>query len=234
MAIIKAKKLYKNDDGVIVPGGSTIPQEWSDGKDNLIRWAYNCGRRGEDYKKKSENAQDAGTLGHLMIQAYLLGKEVPKKMLNKFTQEQIELAETSVIQWMDFEKENEVKLLKHKGKPAIEVELVSKYFGGTIDMIMLVNKLNTLVDLKTGRGVYPTSILQVAGGYSMLADVHGIPWEQILIMHVPSDDNKHFKPYIIKKKEDEKVIAAARSMFTNCLNLNYQKNTILKFLKQIA
>lgn len=232
MSLLKAKSLYTNDLGINVPGATTITKEWGENSFPLMYWAWDCGMHQIDFRKKSGKAADAGTLGHMMIQNGLLGLEVPKEELDQFTQEQIELAETAHLQWMEFESQHKIELLTYEGKPAIEVKLTSKEFGGTLDMIMRVDGDIALVDLKTGSGIYPDHIVQVAGGYSMLATEYKIDWKKIILANVPKDIDKKLNIKILDRDEDTEIITASQLIFDSLLNVYNNKKYIKDFLKR--
>jgi hypothetical protein len=56
---------YYTKDGELVAGSTTILSVMA--KPNLIRWAWNCGIKGEDYTKVRDSAGSVGTITHLMI-----------------------------------------------------------------------------------------------------------------------------------------------------------------------
>lgn len=234
MSLLKAKELYRNILEEILPGVTTVTKEWGENTFPLMFWAWDCGMKGEDFRKKSQKAADAGTLGHLMIQKWLVGEKVSKEILDQFTQQQIELAETAYLQWMEFESQHKVKLLKFDGKPAIEIKLVSNNhgFGGTIDMLMDIDECITITDLKTGSGIYPDHVIQVAGGYTLVADEHTIPWKKVLIANIPKDDNKKLNIKILDRQEDALIIKSAQDIFLSLLNVFNNKMSIKDYLKR--
>ena len=66
MANVKAHTQYKLKSGTLVPGVTTILNSVLD-KPFLVKWAYNCGCQGIDYRKVRDTAADIGTLVHYSI-----------------------------------------------------------------------------------------------------------------------------------------------------------------------
>jgi hypothetical protein len=99
-------------------------------------------------------------------------------------------------------------------------------------MIMRVDGDIALVDLKTGSGIYPDHIVQVAGGYSMLATEYRIEWKKIILANVPKDDGKKLNIKILDRDEDTEIITASQLIFDNLLNVYNNKKYIKDFLKR--
>ena len=56
---------YYTKDGEMVAGSTTILGVMA--KPSLIRWAWNCGIKGEDYTKVRDSAGSVGTITHLKL-----------------------------------------------------------------------------------------------------------------------------------------------------------------------
>ena len=71
---VKAHIRYKNKDGKVVPGTTTIISNLA--KPYLIKWANNLGLEGIDSDSVKEMAGDVGTLTHERITSDWLGQKV--------------------------------------------------------------------------------------------------------------------------------------------------------------
>jgi len=142
-----------------VPSVTTIIGQLD--KPALLNWAWNCGLRGEDYKKVRDKAASIGTIAHYLCECYLK-KETPK--LDSYSKEDIEKAETAYLAFLDFVKKNSLEIVFS------EKSLIHNNFkyGGTVDIYAKLNGKLALLDLKTSSGVYPEMRLQLAAYKEML------------------------------------------------------------------
>jgi len=160
----KVHTIYKTKDGIRVPSVTTILGILD--KPALVKWAWQCGIDGEDYRKVRDKAADIGTIAHYLIECYLK-KEAPD--LRDYSQDNIEKAQISFNAFLDFEKGHHLKPI------VIEQTMVSnKYkFGGTIDLIAEMDGVIQLIDFKTSKGIYPEMIIQLSA-YEKLVNENGI------------------------------------------------------------
>jgi len=203
----KAHIRYKLKDGTRVPGVTTITSELGWNKRVLINWANRIGLEGIEASKYTDDKADIGTLAHKFITDTLQGK---KTNTDDYSKNQIERAENSVISFNSWIK-------NHRLEPQIiEKPLVSEnfQFGGTPDIYGLVDGVYTLIDLKTGKGIYDEHLIQTAG-YSILLEEHGHKVEKIIILNIPRAASEKFAV------EEEANISICKSIFLNCLK-NYQ------------
>ena len=63
---------YFNKAGQRLPSVTTIISRFKE-SGGLIHWAWNLGREGQDYRQVRDEAADAGTLAHAMIEEDNLG-----------------------------------------------------------------------------------------------------------------------------------------------------------------
>jgi len=226
MGKYRAHIRYKLKDGTRVPGVTTITGELGWNKRVLINWANRIGLDGIEASKYTDDKADIGTLAHKFITDTLQGK---KTNTDDYSKNQIERAENSVISFNSWIKD-------HRLEPqVIEMPLVSEKFkfGGTPDIYGLVDGIYTLIDLKTGKGIYDEHLIQTAG-YSILLEEHGHKVEKIIILNIPRAASEKFAV------EDGANIAVCKSIFLNCLK-NYQlKKQIRKegefyqFVKEVS
>ena len=150
-------------EGEPVPGVTTAIGVMD--KPALKFWAFKQGQayeRGEInslYEKRDE-AADAGTLAHQMIEHYLKGLPEPsedgieKAVLNK--------AQGCFIAYLEWERSHDFKYV------ASELSLVSEEYkyGGTLDIGAVLSDLS-IVDIKTSKDVYFSMKVQVAAYKSL-------------------------------------------------------------------
>ena len=146
---------YKLADGTVVPGTTTITGRFKDAG-GLIHWAYTQGLEGKDYRRTRDDAADAGTVAHGLIEATLHG-DMPMVPLG--TDEETEKRAKSALE--NFERWRETTKLEILETEQPYVSEVHR-FGGTIDAVGTVHGKLCLVDWKTSAGVYPDYLCQTA------------------------------------------------------------------------
>lgn len=196
----RPKAGYKTKDGKKVPGVTTIIGRFKD-SGGLLWWAFEQGKsaeRGEInslYDKRDE-AADAGTLAHEMVEAYI--KELPEPDMAKHYEKVVSLARQGFENYLRWAENNRIKIVQQ------ETPLVSELyqFGGTLDAIGIDSQGKLcLLDWKTSSGIFLDFLLQLAaymilwdennpkkkldGGYHMLrfsknnADFHHHYWNEL-------------------------------------------------------
>jgi len=143
---------YENEDGVRVPGVTTVLKLLA--KPALIHWAWQLGIDGIDYRKKRDKAGDIGTCAHYMIECDIKFEDPDMSEYSKTT---IDKAENAYLAWVDW--------CKGFGKyDTIDSELpvVCDTYGGTLDWIILKDEKPILVDFKTSSGIFPEMVYQLA------------------------------------------------------------------------
>lgn len=145
---------YKNAVGKRIPGVTTVISNVGWSQDALMFWAWQQGIDGKNFRDTSSKACDAGTLGHSMVEADLLGREFDT---SPFPEDLVDLAETSFLNYLQWKSHMTFEVV------ATEVHLVSEehQFGATPDLIVRANGKLCLFDLKTGSGTYPNHIMQL-------------------------------------------------------------------------
>ena len=150
---------YRNKDGKRVPGVTTIIGRFKD-SGGLMYWACEQGKaieRGEISKlyDKRDEAAEAGTLAHEMVEASISGNEVPD--LSKYPIGVVKQALQGHENYLKWADTTNMQITEQ------EIPLVSEryQFGGTPDAIMVKGEL-ALGDWKTSNGVYPDYLIQLA------------------------------------------------------------------------
>ena len=159
-------QIYRLEDGTRVPGVTTIIGKRKD-PGGLIHWAWKLGTEGVDYRKARDDAADAGTLAHAMIEEHIHGRDpMALTRQGKFANigkaystdpEVIARAEKAFGAFVSWEKSNGLTIEE------TEMPLVSEEhrFGGCPDAVGRIGGELVLLDWKTGR-TYPDHLIQLA------------------------------------------------------------------------
>ncbi len=180
---VKAHTQYKLKDGTKVPGVTTVLGVLA--KPALIHWAWKLGMEGIDYKKYRDKAANIGTLAHLMAQCSLTGE---KPDLEGFSPEEIDRAENSLLSFYEWQRGHDIQVLL--GEQSLVSETYG--FGGTCDIYGILDGLYTLVDLKTGSGIYKEYYYQLSA-YRQLLVENGYPVHRAIILNIPRKETEEFE-----------------------------------------
>jgi len=177
----KQHTIYKNKEGVRLPGVTTIIGVMD--KPALVQWSNKLGLMGIEVAKYVDDLADIGSLAHYMIECHIKSqilKQEIKPDLSDYSPNQVDSAENCFIKFIDWESKNKVEYF------GSEMVLVSeKYqFGGTVDVYAKVNGKFTILDIKTCKGIYGEHFTQVAGGYNVLLTENNYNVEDIRIIRV--------------------------------------------------
>jgi hypothetical protein len=193
--------VYKSEGGKRLPSVTTILNSVL-AKPALIKWAYGLGLKGIDMDGYRDALADVGTLAHRMILDHLRGDKTNTANCPK---DQVDLAENCFIKYLEWEGQ-------HKVEPIlVETPLVSEAggFGGTPDFIGNIDGVPTLMDYKTGKGIYEDFWYQL-GGYSLL---YQGPLSDFRILNIGRDESEKFV------EEQRSDVNAERSIFIHCLEI---------------
>ncbi len=197
----KTHTRYYNKDGKLLPGVTTILGVLN--KPALVPWANNLGLQGINVREYVDALALIGTIGHEMICCHNRGVNF---VSNGYPDELIDKAENCYLSYLSWEKQ-------HKVEPILcEAGLVSELhgYGGTVDMLAKVDGVDTIVDYKTGRAIYPEHIYQVAA-YRQLLEENGHFVADVRILQIGRDETEGFS---------EKVVASTTRewmLFQHCL-----------------
>jgi len=207
----KTHTVYKNKENTRLPGVTTITGELGWNKRVLVAWANKIGLQGIEVAKFVDDKAAIGTLAHAMVTDHFLGI---KTDTSDYSANQISLAENSCLSFWEWAKGKKIEPILHAdGKPYIERPLVSEsmQFGGTADLPLVIDGVKTLVDLKTGKGIYEEYFIQVAGGYLPLLEENGCKIDRVMILNIPRSEDESFQSKIITN------IEVCREIFNYCL-----------------
>jgi len=209
---VKTHIIYKNKEGQKLPGVTTVLGVLA--KPALMYWANKLGLQGIDVKKYVDDKASIGTLAHEMILAHLRGAELDTSV---YTQKQIDLAETSFLKYLDWEKGHDMcpRLLE---EPLIS----EKYqYGGTPDNCCLLDGTPTYIDYKTSGGIYEEMFLQSAA-YRHLLEENGYDVNRIYILRIGRDETEGFE---VQEILDTTIHF---EIFKRCLDIYNLRNRLKK------
>jgi len=215
----KAHVRYKDSAGNIVPGVTTVTNLLA--KPQLIAWANRLGLQGIDSTKYADALADIGTLAHYLIMCHLKRKEPDT---SDYSPNEVKVASNCVASYLAWEKNHILDA------QIVEEQLVSDELkvGGTPDLYCVLDGVQTLIDFKTGKALYPEYSYQVAG-YKSILEGKGYPVEQCRILRIGRDDDEGFEEKIIKDTSTDSAI------FLSCLGIYYlqkQKREEEKMMKK--
>lgn len=202
----KAHIRYKNADGYIVPGITTVLGLMN--KPALVPWANKLGLQNIDVAKYVDDKAAIGTLGHCMITDALEGK---KTDTSDYSSNQIDLATNCALSFWQWEKEHPIEEVYFVERP-----LVSETygFGGTLDIYAKINGRREIIDLKTGSGIYDEHIWQVATLKKLLEE-HDYQIDGTRIINIPRAETEAFLQRSASDRENE----LGWKIFLNLLNV---------------
>jgi len=212
----KPKERYKLKDGSICPGVTTVCGQLGWNKGMLINWANREGLAGRDCNKVRDYKAEIGSLAHSMILAHLEGKQTDT---SEYTPKQVSLAENCCLSYYEWAKGKIIEPL------VVEKMLVSEdmKFGGTPDFFGKVDGMPTLVDYKTGKGIYPEYSIQVAAyDYLLRASLY-VP-DKALILNIPRSEGEDFQVKVISRTQ----LDVGWDIFKHLLGIYWLKNAITK------
>jgi len=182
---VKTHIRYKTKEGVIVPGVTTILNKVL-AKPALIHWAWDLGCKGIDYKVYRDDKADIGTLAHEMILCHLKKENVDTSF---YTQNQIDLAETCFLKYLDWEKGKKIEPI------LLEKPLISEnyQYGGTLDMFCILDDIPTLIDFKTSKGIYEEMLYQIGAYNNLILENNEIIPKQYFILRIGRNEEEGFE-----------------------------------------
>lgn len=190
----KAHIRYKLADGAIVPGVTTVLGLLA--KPALVPWANKLGLQGVDVKKYVDDKADIGTLGHAMVTDTLIGK---KTDLSDYSKNQIDRAENCALSFWEWTKDHKIEEVFFVERPLVSEK---NRFGGTLDIYAQVNGRREIIDLKTGSGIYPEHVYQVAALKALLEE-NGYQVDGTRIVNIPRAETEAFQEKSVSPMENE-------------------------------
>jgi hypothetical protein len=181
-----AHSIYRAADGTRVPSVTTVTGCLDFGKSNaLMRWASRLGLQGIDATAYRDETAEIGTLAHSIVECHLTGVNLD---FTGVPEDRKNAALDSARSYFAWHEAHSVEPIE------TETEYVSEEhrYGGRIDVYARVDGLLTLLDIKTGKGLYLEHLVQVAGGYRRLLVENGREVERVVLLNVPRTDDETF------------------------------------------
>jgi len=150
-------------DGKRLPSVTTVLSRFKE-SGGLIHWSWSLGMEGKDYRDVKQEAANAGTCAHDMVECHIRGRAFDPQ---PYPLEILTVAENSFGAFRRWSEQSNVK-------PAeTEVSLISKRFrfGGTLDAVTLGGELH-LLDWKSSNGVYGDYLMQLAAYGALWNEAH--------------------------------------------------------------
>jgi len=178
----KQHTVYKAADGKRVPGTTTICGVLD--KPALLYWANNIGLEGIKMREYVDTLAGIGTLTHYRIECEILGEEAD---LTEYSAADIDMSDNSMLSYYEWYKGHHLSEVKS------EILLVSERYryGGQLDIVCDLDGVPTLIDIKTGKGLYPDHILQQAA-YWWLSEEHEMGIKQAFLLNIPRKETESF------------------------------------------
>ena len=161
----KARPRYVTTGGELVPGVTTILSVKA--KPALVGWAFNIGKHNPELpsiRAYVDDLAEIGTVVHLRVNADLMGT-VPD--FSDYAPSVVAQSDVSFEKYLSWKRGRAISLL------GAELSLVSDEhrYGGTLDFFGVIDGALTVLDVKTGKAIYPEYFIQAAA-YAQLVVEH--------------------------------------------------------------
>lgn len=199
--------VYKLKDGTRVSSVTTILYTLG-ANPQIVKWANKKGLDGIDTEKLRDELAKIGTLAHALVMAQIMGQP-EDGIKDGYDVSQVDMATNchlSFLKWC------EGKTLKPR---LMEESLVSESlrFGGKFDFYGDIDGVLTLLDFKTGSGIYDEHWYQLAA-YRHLLQENGFDLPvNYTILNIPRAEDESFDVKTRTKLDTEWEI------FRNILNI---------------
>jgi hypothetical protein len=149
---------YKLANGTRIRGSTTITGNnlgWN--KEPLMHWANQCGLDGHYHRDIAGAAADAGTIGHYLVDCNIKSV-IPNIAKFDAAEDLIDKANNCLSNFKNWRKVVNLKVYK------TEISMVSERYryGLTPDCVGWIAGKFSLLDWKTGNGIYPDHLIQLA------------------------------------------------------------------------
>ena len=204
----KAHQRYKLLDGSPAVGVTTVTGQLGWNKQILINWANKKGLEGIDTSKYVDDKAEIGTLAHKIVTDSLLGNTT---CTDDYSMNQIKSAQNSADSWFNWAKGKKIEPI------LIETPLVSERlgYGGTLDIFAKIDGVNELIDLKTGKGLFPDMVIQVTA-YQQLLYENEYEIDGVRILNIPRTKGESF----MEKEITPEMGSAAWEIFIKLLEIH--------------
>jgi len=155
------RKGYFTKDGTKVPSVTTILGRFKEAG-GLMHWAWKCGTDGVDYRAVRDDAANAGTMAHDLIERHIKGEALSIEG-NADIVAKAKKAFDAYLSWAD---QTKIRVIE------TETSLVSeKYrYGGTFDGLGEHNGKLVLLDWKAANSIYGDYLCQLAAYKNLIEE----------------------------------------------------------------
>lgn len=152
---------YYNKKGKRLPGTTTIIGRFKE-SEFLIKWAWEQGRDGLDYRRTRDKAGDSGTVTHELVDAHIHSRPPNIELYPQDIRDKGQVGFQGYLKWRETVDIEVVET---------EMQLVSEefQFGGTPDCVARIDGELCMLDWKTSKRVYLDHLIQLAA-YKILWD----------------------------------------------------------------
>ena len=152
-------------------------------KMGMVHSAWKLGLDGINYKDVWYDKADTGTCCHEMVRYHLAEFDI-EQIEWPYEPEIVSGAENGFIGFLEWKDE-----LKSFEPILVEKSFVSEKYklGFTLDLLARVGRYIDLYDIKTGKAIYGSDIVQVSGQKKILEDEFDYKIDRAFILHLRAD-----------------------------------------------
>jgi hypothetical protein len=187
----RAHTTYRLKDGTKVPGTTTICGLLD--RPALRAWANRIGLEGYEMDKYLDPLAGVGTLTHARILAEVSGGPLTED-ISEYSAKEIDLSDNAMLKLYEWRKQH-----KFGEVVGCEMQLVSEQYryGGTLDCLCELDGKLTLIDYKTGSGIYPDMAIQLAAYRWLVKENLGLDIDRAMIVNIgrTPDEDYNEKPF---------------------------------------
>lgn len=154
-----ATQPYKDSAGRRIPSVTTILSRFKE-SGGLLYWANQQGLEGRTLDEARVQATTPGSVGHLMVEAHIHGRDYVEQ---RYPEDLLEKARAAFSAYLSWESMTAIRFL-HTEVPLISAK---HRYGGTLDAIGEIGGQLVLCDWKCGNAVYADYLYQLAA-YKLL------------------------------------------------------------------
>lgn len=174
--------IYQNNNGQTVARVTEIISSMIH-SDSLMYWANSLGFKGIRYKDELNRAAEIGTAAHAAIEKFLKEK----------------LSTDDNIPFLGFKLWYNI-VTTDIGLPItvifVEHTITCRWFGGTLDALLMIGNKIYLIDFKTSNHVTYKYFIQLSAYRYMLRTIEGIEIDGVIVLQLDKDE-PGFNEYLL-------------------------------------
>lgn len=210
-------------NGIKVPRVTSILEYCFGNREYLMRWAA---KLGPDYISEKQKSLDIGSKLHEAIAEYLMnGTTYTIEHLRGSIRNEVRNSFRNFLSWY-----NHIKAIGWKLEIiASEVPLICPWFGGTTDLICIVNERRYVLDFKSSKSITDDYIIQVSA-YKWIIDNYYYQtfghMDGVGILRFDKSSNTYEDIFFDESDPlDAQLIDRCQRTFGTALNMFYAMNT---------